>query len=217
VAGDTRFDRVYALTIQSREIEIAAVFSYNKTVLVAGSVWPEDIRVLAPFINRHVELRFIVAPHDVSESSVNQIVHALTRPTLRFSQATEENVLQSDVLVIDNVGMLSTLYRYGKFAWVGGGFGKGLHNILEPACYGIPVFFGNRRYAKFHEANDLLARGGAVEVESAEDLERKFLNLSDDTSRENAGRICREYVRQNLGATDIIMSHIQSVLTLRAW
>jgi 3-deoxy-D-manno-octulosonic-acid transferase len=217
VAGDTRFDRVHTLANQSAEIEVAALFSYNKTVWVAGSVWPEDLAILAPFINRHTELKFIVAPHDVSEASVGLILRALSRTTLRFSAANEDNVLTSDVLVIDNVGMLSTLYKYGKYAWVGGAFGKGLHNILEPACYGIPVFFGNRRYAKFREANDLLARGGAVAVESAEDLERKFLNLSDDTSRENAGRICREYVTRNQGATEIIMSHINSVLTLRAW
>jgi 3-deoxy-D-manno-octulosonic-acid transferase len=217
VAGDTRFDRVHALATQSREVEMVAVFSYNRAVLVAGSVWPEDIRILAPFINRHTELRFLVAPHDVSESSVNQMVQALTRPTLRFSQATEETVLKSDVLVIDNVGMLSALYRYGRYAWVGGAYGKGLHSILEPACYGIPVFFGNRRYARFREANDLLAGGGAFAIGTTDDLERQYVKLSDDTARENAGRICRAYVRQNLGATDIIMSHIQSVLTLRAW
>lgn len=214
VAGDTRFDRVFEVTQQAAEIEIARKFKGNEKTFVVGSLWPEDLEVLAPFIHEHKHaLKFILAPHEISERFIMQIEQSLSVKTIRYSQAAEQ--LESyQVLIIDNIGMLSKLYRYGEFAYVGGAFGKGLHNILEAACYGIPIFFGNKNYQKFQEAKDLIMSGGAFAVRDYTDLKKDFELLNNRP--ENfllACEVTKSYVKENLGATAKIVSYCNKLLS----
>jgi 3-deoxy-D-manno-octulosonic-acid transferase len=211
--GDTRFDRVNTLTHQPGEISLVEKFKDKQHTWVVGSSWQEDMDVLLPFINESANrLKFIIAPHEISESFINTIEKNLQVKSMRFSKATENPEAHS-VLIIDNIGMLSKLYKYAEFAYVGGGFGKGLHNILEPACYGIPVFFGNRNYEKFQEANDLIMRGGAFEISGYADLRSKYeLLISRPENYLIACEVTAEYVKENLGATDLIIGYCKKLL-----
>jgi 3-deoxy-D-manno-octulosonic-acid transferase len=215
LAGDTRFDRVYEITQQSTEIEIAQRFKGGEKTFVIGSFWPEDLEVLAPFINEHRHsLKFILAPHEISEKFLGQIEQLLSVKTIRYSMVpANENLETYSVLIIDNIGMLSTLYRYGEFAYVGGAFGKGLHNILEAACYGIPIFFGDQNYQKFQEARELIMRGGAFAINSYTDLKKSFeLLINKPESFLLACEVTRSYVKENLGATAKITSYCTKIL-----
>ncbi len=216
LAGDTRFDRVFEITQQTGEIEIARKFKNSEKTFVVGSLWPEDLDVLAPFINEHRNsLKFILAPHEISERFILQIEQLLSVKTIRYSNAqSAENLETYSVLIIDNIGMLSILYRYGEFAFVGGAFGKGLHNILEAACYGIPIFFGDQNYQKFQEANELIMRGGAFAVSGYIDLKKNFELLNNKPeSFLLACDVTRSYVEDNLGATTKIVSYCNKVLS----
>ena len=213
IAGDTRFDRVYEITSSKERIQTAEQFKGDEKVMVAGSCWPEDIEVLAPFITE-TPIKFIIAPHEITEEFLTEIEKAIVGKTIRFSKATDEAGLEdAKVLLIDNVGMLSKLYRYGEFAYIGGAFGKGLHNILEAACYGIPVFFGNKNYQKFNEAQELIMHGGAFEVNDFADLRGKYEMLNTPENFMLACEVTRNYVLHNLGATDKILQYCRNVLS----
>jgi 3-deoxy-D-manno-octulosonic-acid transferase len=212
VAGDTRFDRVNALIQSSEGIRLAETFKGNDRVFVAGSTWHEDLDILIPFINESAD-KFIVAPHEINDASLAEIEEAIEGRVIRFSRAGDVQDLENcKMLLIDNVGMLSRLYRYGEFAYVGGGFGKGLHNILEAACYGIPIFFGNRNYSKFREARELIMRGGAFEVSDFSDFREKYASLSLPENFLLACEVTRSYVQENLGATAKVMQYCRSIL-----
>lgn len=213
VAGDTRFDRVMQIIQKGEEVAQARQFKNEQKVFVIGSCWPEDMDALAPFINeKENSLKFIIAPHEISESFIRDIEKSLEVKSVRFSHQNPE-VEEFSVLIIDNIGMLSKLYRYGEFAYVGGAFGKGLHNILEAACFGIPVFFGNKNYEKYREANDLIMRGGAFEVSGYSDLKAKYdLMIERPENFILACEVTRSYVEENLGATKKIMDYCSSIL-----
>jgi len=211
LSGDTRFDRVMQIARQASEVEIAKAFKGNERVFAVGSAWPDDLEVLLPFINEN-RLKFIVAPHEIHEQQIADFERALTVPSIRYSQAAGQDLEAFSVLIIDNVGLLSRLYRYGEFAYVGGAFGKGLHNILEAACYGIPVLFGNRNYEKFQEAVDLTYRGGAFPVADYPDLKSKFEMLNTPETFVLACEVSRQYVRENTGATDKILDYLRNML-----
>jgi len=208
--GDTRFDRVYQVVRQAEEIPIAKNFKGEEKVFVIGSSWPEDMDVLAPFINEN-RLKFIIAPHEVSESSLSALEKSLQVKYIRFSQAADKPLNDYSVLIIDNIGMLSRLYRYGEFAYVGGAFGQGLHNILEAACYGVPILFGNKNFEKFQEAVDLINRGGAFDVSDYPDLKGKYEMLNVPESFLLACEVTRQYVEENLGATEKIMTYCRNL------
>ena len=213
VAGDTRFDRVVKIASTAEEIPLAKAFKNDEKVFVIGSAWPEDMEVLAPFINQQGEhLKFIIAPHEINEASLVALEKSLERKHVRFSQAKEVEIAMVTVLIIDNIGMLSRLYKYGEFAYVGGAFGKGLHNILEAACYGIPVFFGNRNYEKFQEAKDLINRGGAFDVIDYRDLVAKYEMVTAPENFLLACEVTKAYVQENLGATEKIMTYCRTIL-----
>ena len=211
VSGDTRFDRVREIVQNSEEVPLAARFKSNERVFVIGSAWQEDIDILLPFINEG-KLKFIVAPHEIHEHQIENLQRALAVKSVRYSKAAGENLEDANVLIVDNVGMLSRLYRYGEFAYVGGAFGKGLHNILEAACYGMPVLFGNRSYEKFQEAIDLINRGGAFPVEDFPDLKKKYELLNVPETFLLACEVCRQYVLENTGATEKIMDYCRGQL-----
>jgi 3-deoxy-D-manno-octulosonic-acid transferase len=211
-AGDTRFDRVNQLVRQSEDIELARIFKDNQRIMVIGSCWAEDLEVLIPFINeRHGNLKFIIAPHEINEEFIAELERALSVRPVRYSKA-DHSVSHADVLIIDNIGMLGRLYRYGEYAYIGGAFGKGLHNILEAACYGIPIFFGNRNHQKFQEAVDLINRGGAFEVADYRDMKAKFELIHVPENFLLACEVTRHYVEENLGATDKIMTYCKPIL-----
>lgn len=214
-AGDTRFDRVKQIIDQRKEIEIAKTFKGSDNVFVVGSCWQEDFELIAPHINESVgRLKFIIAPHEIKESFLREIENGVSARVMRYSQITNQS--DYDVLLIDNIGMLSSLYQYGEFAYIGGGLGKGLHNILEAACYGIPIFFGNRSYEKFQEAKDLIMRGGAFDVSDYADLKKKYELLV--TRPENyllACDVTKSYVDENTGATQKIIEYTHQLLDPR--
>lgn len=213
IAGDTRFDRVYEITSSRESILIAEKFKSNDKVMVAGSCWHEDMEVLAPFITE-TPIKFIIAPHEITEAFLTEIERSIVGKTIRFSKVNNETDLEgAKVLLIDNVGMLSKLYRYGEFAFVGGAFGKGLHNILEAACYGIPVFFGNKNYQKFNEAQELIMHGGAFEVNDFADLRSKYELVNTPENFMLACEVTRNYVLNNLGATEKVLQYCRKVLS----
>jgi 3-deoxy-D-manno-octulosonic-acid transferase len=210
-AGDTRFDRVNKIVMNHQPIPIIEKFKNRQKLFVVGSCWNEDLDVLIPFINER-RLKFIIAPHEISESNITTLEKSLQVRSLRFSAATERTVDDCDVLIIDNIGMLSKLYRYGEFAYVGGAFGKGLHNILEAACYGVPIFFGNKNFEKFQEAVDLINRGGAFAVQDYPDFKAKYEILNIPESFLLSCEVTRQYVDENLGATEKIMQYCRKLL-----
>lgn len=215
LSGDTRFDRVRQIVDRQDEIEIAKGFKGQEKLFVVGSAWPEDLEVLIPFINEN-KLKFIIAPHEINESHLQHLRRSLTVKSILYSQAEGRDLAEFNVLIIDNVGLLSRLYRYGEFAFIGGGFGKGLHNILEAACYGMPVLFGDKNYQKFQEATDLINRGGAFPVADYPDLKDKYEMLNTPQTFLLACEVCRQYVGENTGATEKIMEYCRSVLKAHA-
>jgi len=211
LAGDTRFDRVNAIVQNGEEIPIARVFKANEKIVVVGSCWAEDLEVLTPLINEG-KVKFIIAPHEITETFLQNIERSVRGKAIRYSKSANQNLEDYQVLIIDNVGLLSRLYRYGEFAYVGGAFGKGLHNILEAACYGIPIFFGNKSYQRFQEATDLIHRGGAFAVGNHLELKEKFEMLNFPENFLPACEVTRAYVVENLGATEKIMDYCRKLL-----
>ncbi|HTE33567.1 MAG TPA: glycosyltransferase N-terminal domain-containing protein [Chryseolinea sp.] len=212
LAGDTRFDRVYQIVSHAEEVPIARRFKNATETFVVGSCWPEDLEVLKPFILEQ-DLKFIIAPHEISNAFIERIQQELKVPSIRYSMAQDKDLMEFKVLIIDNMGMLSRLYRYGEFAYVGGAFGKGLHNILEAACYGMPVFFGNKVYHKFQEAVDLISAGGAFAISDAASLGSQYRQLKDPDAYVAACSTTRDYVKVNLGATEKILTYCRQLLS----
>lgn len=205
IAGDTRFDRVVAVVAASKDIPLAGAFAGDRHCMVAGSTWPEDEDILLHFIHSGpADWKYIIAPHEVTPANITRLTSRLTCPTVLFSEANQDTITKYQVLVIDNIGMLSSLYQYGKVAYIGGGFGKGIHNILEAAAYGIPVIFGPQ-YGKFREACELIRLGGAFTVNGKEDLTEILNRLSDPVKYTEACRIAGTFVKQNTGATEKIV------------
>ncbi len=209
LSGDTRFDRVYEIAQQATSIPIAAAFASSKKTWVLGSVWEEDLEVCLPFINHDdSNQKFIIALHEVTQAGISKIEKQLTKSVVRFSKADLSNVSEYDVLIIDNVGMLSSLYQYGDYAFIGGAYGKGLHNILEAATFGMPIFFGNKKYEKFQEAIDLIKLEAAFVVKDYHQLYEKFENLNHEV----ASTITQSYVEGNIGATRKIIDYCKENL-----
>jgi 3-deoxy-D-manno-octulosonic-acid transferase len=167
--------------------------------------------VLRPLINEG-KIKFIIAPHEITETFLQTIERVIQVKSIRYSKVAGQNLEDYQVLIIDNVGLLSRLYRYGEFAFVGGAFGKGLHNILEAACYGLPIFFGNKSYQRFQEATDLIHRGGAFAVASHTELKEKFEMINLPENFLPACEVTRAYVIENLGATEKIMEYCRKLL-----
>lgn len=205
VAGDTRFDRVTDIMASSVKIpEIESFVDRNKLTLIAGSSWGPDEAHIIPYFNSHPELKLIIAPHEIGEDRISSIVSMLKRPYVRLSETTPKEVAKADCIIIDCFGKLSSAYAYGDIAYIGGGFGVGIHNLNEAAVYGIPVIFGPN-YHKFKEAFDLIATGGGFSFAEGSDFVKimdRF--LSDPKALEKAGKAAGEYIKSNLGATDII-------------
>ena len=209
VVGDTRFDRVLDICAAAKQLPLVQKFKGDALTFVAGSSWGPDEDIFIKYFNAHPEMKLIIAPHVVNDSHMKEIVSKLQRPCIRYTQATEENVQQADCLIIDCYGLLSSIYRYGEISYIGGGFGVGIHNVLEAAVYGIPVIFGPNN-KKFREAQHLLANKGGFEVNGYEDFEvlmDKF--LTDEAYLQASGQAAGDYVKNNSGAMEKIMDCVK--------
>ena len=212
-AGDTRFDRVAQVAAARKEIPLAAAFKNDQPVLVVGSAWPEDMNVLITFLNTFTSpLRIVIAPHEIHDDEIERWRRQLNKPSVRFSQANEPEIRNAEVLFIDNVGMLSSLYQYGEFAYIGGAFKQGLHNILEAATFGMPLFFGPA-YATYQEAVDLVKEGAAFPVSTPAELTSAFTKQYLD--RSEAAQISHDYVQRNIGATAQVMKVVEQIMNER--
>jgi 3-deoxy-D-manno-octulosonic-acid transferase len=213
VAGDTRFDRVLQTAGLTKMMPMIERFLDNRPAFVIGSSWPEDMKVLLPFIKRHIaDYKFIIAPHEIQEKDILMLLDSFEESPTRYSQAEPWGLSGHQVIVIDNIGMLSSVYKYAAFTYIGGAFGRGLHNILEAAAFGSPLFFGPD-YDRFQEAKDLVALGCAFPVRSASELENRFSAIAADPAA--TARIRQRsvtYVNENAGATSIILNHFGQLL-----
>lgn len=213
VTGDTRFDRVLDVRGMARELPLVEKFvrsnrSEKTLTLIAGSSWPEDEAIFIPYFHRHPEMKLIIAPHEIHREHLAHIESMLKRPSIRLSEAHEEDLATKDCLIIDSFGLLSSIYRYGEIAYIGGGFGAGIHNTLEAAVYGIPVLFGPK-YHKFKEAKELIAVGGGVSVADAGAFTRQMDEWrTDGAALEAAGKAAGHFVNRHAGATEMILKEI---------
>lgn len=220
VTGDTRFDRVMQIADQSKTLQLVESFKDGKQTFVAGSSWQPDEEIFIPYFNNHKEWKLIIAPHVIGEDHLQQIMLLLEgRKVLRYTQAmkkqprgngelTEElrkELREAEVLIIDCFGLLSSIYKYGEVAYIGGGFGVGIHNVLEAAVWNMPVIFGPN-HEKFQEAVQLKATGGGIPINGKEDFEAAMQRLADPEELKRASEKAGEYVKGNSGATEAIMT-----------
>lgn len=210
VVGDTRFDRVLQIKEASKQLPIVEKFTENTSkVFIAGSSWLPDEEVFLKYFNLHKDWKLIVAPHVIGEDHLAQIFELLKgRRVVRYTEATEENVKDAEVLIIDCFGLLSSIYHYGTISYVGGGFGVGIHNVLEAAVWDIPVIFGPNN-KRFQEAQGLIMAGGGFEINDYESFRDLMLRFETDemflqTSKKHAG----EFVKGRAGATEKIMGSL---------
>lgn len=209
ICGDTRFDRVNQITASSKEFPVISKFSKDSFTVLAGSTWPPCEEILAATVKNFSKVKLVIAPHEIHKEHIAKILETFNGyKLLKFSDVKDESdprLESSNVLLIDCMGILSSIYRYGDFAYIGGGFGVGIHNILEAATYGIPVAFGPK-YQKFKEARDLVALQGATPVRGQEEFYALLDKMVKNRPvREERGRICLDYVKKNLGATEKII------------
>jgi len=214
ISGDTRFDRVSKILNQDNSLDFIADFKNNTTTIVIGSSWPKDESQLIDFINSNpFQVKFIIAPHNIKDTQIEDLKKTITKSVVLFSELTKRNLpLQEyDVFIIDTIGLLTKIYSYADIAYVGGGFGtSGLHNILEPATFGIPILIGPN-FEKFSEAVALVNLGGCISVNSKSALEEKLAFLiQNEDERFEKGHICSTFVEMNKGATHIILQHLEA-------
>jgi 3-deoxy-D-manno-octulosonic-acid transferase len=210
VSGDTRFDRVLEnVQRRSDDLNVIAQFAEGGNVLVAGSTWKEDEKLLAEFLKAEPSLKLIIAPHELNEAKLDQLQQRFFGKAVRYTQIASEGLSGKQVLIIDTIGMLSLIYRFGKYTYVGGGFGRGIHNILEAAVYGKPVFFGPN-YKKFREARDLKAMGCGIVVKNSQEMINVFneLQMADELYKSLATK-SRKYIEDRKGATEILMNFLR--------
>ena len=199
ISGDTRFDRVKINASSAKEIPLVTEFCKQKPTIICGSTWPKDEQLIANFIKENQQYNYIIAPHELSK------VQQLQKRTnsLLFSDANEQNIHDSNVLIIDSIGLLASIYKYGTISYIGGGFGKGIHNILEPAAFDTPIIFGPH-YNKFNEAKDLIEIGGAKSIKNFNELQEAFSYFFSNYQK----NICKNYIMQKCGSTKLVIKKI---------
>lgn len=210
LSGDTRFDRVEDIANKAKPNALVAAFKSNNKVLLAGSSWPEDEALIYPLLKEISDLKIIFAPHQIDEKHIQSIEKNCAGKALRYSQATKENINEKSVLIIDNYGLLSSLYGYADFTFIGGGFGVGIHNTLEAATFGMPIFIGPK-YEKFQEAKDLVSLGVIEVIKDTKQLEHSLVDLlSDHGYCIKKGKKAQEYVKSQAGATKHILNYLEN-------
>lgn len=208
VAGDTRFDRVAKIATDAKRLPLIADFTGEAPVFVAGSTWEPDEEILIKLINANPGIKFIVAPHEMDEKRIAKLIASTEGGAVRYTQYDKTTHGKGcRLLVVDTIGILSSVYSYGDYAYIGGGFGAGIHNTLEAAAFGIPVAFGPN-YGKFREARELIETGAAQSVSSYGELAAWLNELDNKKSYVSASAAAGDYVRSRCGATDIILQEI---------
>ena len=223
VVGDTRFDRVLQIKEAAKQLPICEAFRtgvassqsagvphYDFKVFVAGSSWPPDENIFIPFFNEHKDWRLLIAPHVIAEEHLKLILSLIKgKKVVRYTQTTPEEAAEADVLIIDCFGLLSSMYNYGDVAYIGGGFGVGIHNTLEAAVWNMPVIFGPNN-KKFQEAQGLLKSGGGFEINTYEDFSGLMSSLmNDETFLKQAGDKAGTFVAHLAGATDKVLASVK--------
>ena len=216
VSGDTRFDRVVSILERDNSLDFIEQFKDNKTTIVIGSSWPKDESLLINYINQSSDdVKFIIAPHNIKQEQIQELKNAITKKIVLFSENVETrhalSLQEYSVFIIDTIGILTKIYSYADIAYVGGGFGNpGVHNILEPATFGVPVVIGPN-YSHFAEATALVNMEGCISIQNQIQLNEAFdLLLHNEDERLEKGHICSTFVQMNKGATQTIMNHILS-------
>ena len=216
VSGDTRFDRVISILERDNSLDFIEQFKDNKTTIVIGSSWPKDESLLVNYINQSSDdVKFIIAPHNIKQEQIQELKNAITKKIVLFSENVETrhalSLQEYSVFIIDTIGILTKIYSYADIAYVGGGFGNpGVHNILEPATFGVPVMIGPN-YSHFAEATALVNMEGCISIQNQIQLNEAFdLLLHNEDERLEKGHICSTFVQMNKGATQTIMNHILS-------
>lgn len=210
VAGDTRFDRVAQIADNTVKIELVELFRDGKRLFVAGSTWGPDEEILQRLVNDNPDIKFVIAPHEMDDRRIGKIIEETKGGAVRYTCASADTVSEKQVLILDTMGMLSSVYGYATWAYIGGGFGAGIHNTLEAATFGLPISFGPN-YAKFKEARDLITLGAAESVSSYEELRDWFNPLrNDEKALAKASRASKEYTSKHQGATNLFVKTIFS-------
>ncbi|MGO4772183.1 3-deoxy-D-manno-octulosonic acid transferase [Flavobacterium sp. W22_SRS_FK3] len=210
LSGDTRFDRVNAILDRDNSLDFIETFKNDQPTIVIGSSWPKDETLLTDYINQApATVKFIIAPHNIKSEQIENLKNGITKKTVLFSEKDNKNLVDYTVFIIDTVGLLTKIYSYGTIAYVGGGFGNpGIHNILEPATFGIPIIIGPN-YSKFAEAIELVNIGGCIVISNKKQLKQTFDRLlSDKDFLNKKGEICKSYIQENKGATNAILDAI---------
>ncbi|MEX6626494.1 3-deoxy-D-manno-octulosonic acid transferase [Tenacibaculum salmonis] len=215
IAGDTRFDRVLDILKQDNSLDFINEFKNDTYTLVAGSTWKEDEKLLVNYINNHAlaDEKFIIAPHNINQKQIKELQESINKKTILYSEKEGQNLSENQVFIIDTIGLLTKIYSYADVAYVGGGLATGLHNILEPATFGVPIVFGANKYKKFQEATDLLKLGGVKTVVNEQEFTTIFTSLKNKKEfRTKLGSINQKYISENTGATKTIMDYIKKTL-----
>ncbi|NQY10828.1 MAG: 3-deoxy-D-manno-octulosonic acid transferase [Flavobacteriales bacterium] len=213
VIGDTRFDRVLEKSARKKPVDLIELFKGNAKLLVAGSTWNKDVDVLMDFMNRpQSDVKFLIAPHEVDDNTIESILKQFKGSATRFSGLTKENAATCGLVVIDSIGILSNMYQYGDFTFIGGGFGEGIHNLLEPASHSQPLFFGPN-YSKFIEAKELIELGAAQCVSNKKEFGDAIEMLIMDAELiTKKGSISSKYVKDNSGSSVVISEKIERLI-----
>ncbi|HIW51778.1 MAG TPA: 3-deoxy-D-manno-octulosonic acid transferase, partial [Candidatus Alistipes excrementipullorum] len=209
VAGDSRFDRVAQIAKQTKKIDLIDRFRGNNRLFIAGSTWGPDEEILIKLINDNPSVKFIIAPHEMEEERMAHIMEQVKGGTLRYTRCTPLTSFGSkQVLILDTMGMLSSAYGYASWAYIGGGFGVGIHNTLEAATFGLPMAFGPN-YQKFKEARDLVALGAATSIIDYKQLQRWFAPLRDnEIYLRKVSRLAKDYTVKNQGTTNRFLNTV---------
>lgn len=211
ISGDTRYDRVSEILKRDNELPFIEEFTNGKITVVFGSCWPKDEAMFTDFINASTNVKYILAPHDISADHINAIKNSITKKVVLFSEKEGKDLAGYDVFIIDTIGILGKIYSYADIAYVGGGFGTaGLHNILEPAAFSVPLVIGPN-HKKFPEAAAMIHMGGCIEVKDKNELEDTFSSLiHNDDYRQETGHAAGTFVSMNRGAVDVIVKKLKS-------
>lgn len=208
VAGDTRFDRVLTIAEQTERVDVIEQFKGGSRLFVAGSTWGADEEILLPLINNNPDIKFVVAPHEIDEARIERLMREVQGGAVRYTQLPQSNFTNKQVLILDTMGLLARTYGSAEWAYIGGGFGAGIHNTLEAVVYGLPVAFGPK-YHKFKEACDLIELGVGRSVTSREELQGWFEELKHDYDYlARLAVVAKVYVGQHRGATEKIVKEI---------
>ena len=210
VSGDTRFDRVATILEKDNSLDFISQFKDNTLTIVVGSSWPKDESLLVNFINsNNYDIKFIIAPHNIKQEQIRQLKNSITKKTVLFSEKEGNNLADFDVFIIDTIGILTKIYNYANIVYVGGGFGNpGVHNLLEPATFGVPILIGPN-FSHFAEATALVNMEACVSVNNQKELDEAFANLIvNDDIRHEKGHMCSTFIQMNKGATAVILKHI---------